>query len=560
MTGKRQRGSESSQENSPEADDRLITATNLSTLLPQHSHSQSVFAESNSQGEKEEDVATTSPSRTNHQRGVQGETSTSGLEIEVPRASAPGPFRLSPHLEQHATGDDFVILNHSPPETSAFSLGDIVDAPSPTSDSSNKSGTELSYLTLARLHREQQIPTLEQHPRLLDEFWGPRGQHPRHLHVNDEDTNSSDSHTDTDETASDASTMTSPNLAERILDGRRMYIDRGAPFPSELQPLVTSIKEARPAPITPNSKMIAKVNFKTQKMSEMDALHTLVDKLIYRPELVAGDDGEKSVAWTFDHLWLDRVPPPEGGHDGEAKTLREAMEAIGCPPKPKPDVTYGYADDALSQKFLQNVSAWYSEVLVLENQPWFPYLVVEWKGQDGTMREARLQARRDAAAEISCMHKFFKTAGHQNPSVNLTCVFSLCVDANTAEYRLHWRDVTNSREIQYHAERIQSALLCEEESVFRLRGMIIKTLDWVRGERLTAVQESLGNISKPSPQELAQKEAAKKQAAAAAKKEAAEKKLASAQLAQLQSDTAQQEDGNDVDMPGSSKKRKGGSK
>ncbi|KAL8823363.1 MAG: hypothetical protein Q9170_008367 [Blastenia crenularia] len=293
------------------------------------------------------------------------------------------------------------------------------------------------------------------------------------------------------------SDMTTASKAERLLWAYRLNIDTKIAFAPSIQTLVNDIKRPRLEDISPNSKKIAASNFKTMKMDEADTVHELVDKLLYRCALYDGDEGESLVARTFDCQWPDQVPKPVGGAN-EAE-LQDAMESLGCPPRPKPDVTYGYADETLDGDQLKLLCGWYRSVLAIERAPWFLYLVGEWKGKGRTMAEARLQARRDCASASNCLYNFCKAGGIEEPTANMTCVFSLCVDSTQAEYRLHWRHVDSDGRISYEAERVSGALLYDEESVFRLRGCILKTLDWVRGDRLTTVRNTLKLIKKPAP-------------------------------------------------------------
>ncbi|KAL9012190.1 MAG: hypothetical protein Q9173_003027 [Seirophora scorigena] len=303
---------------------------------------------------------------------------------------------------------------------------------------------------------------------------------------------------DDQDTCSD-SAMTTPSQAEKILWGYRILIDEGTRFPDELQKLVYEIKEPRVGAITPNSKHVAASNKQTSKMNETDALIALIDRLTYRDKLYDGDEGEHSIRRTFDCQWLDRVPRPGGGNPADVEILQAAMGDLGCPSKPKPDVTFGYAEDALQADHLRRLCAWYPAALVLEQAPWFPYFVVEWKGKGGTMREARIQARRDAAAGIDTLYKFYQAAGNGAPSVPMTCIFSLCVDSTTADYWLHWRHVDAEGKVSYQGERVSSALLHDDEMVFRLRGCILKTLDWARGQRLASIRNTLQLVQQPPP-------------------------------------------------------------
>ncbi|KAL8941732.1 MAG: hypothetical protein Q9216_002060 [Gyalolechia sp. 2 TL-2023] len=294
--------------------------------------------------------------------------------------------------------------------------------------------------------------------------------------------------------------MSTPGQAEKILWGYRIFIDRGTPLPEKLQNLVDTIKQPRLGGITPNSKHVAAANNHTSKLNELDSMIALIDRLTYRGQLYPGDDGgEHSVQRTFDCQWLDRVPRPAGGTEEDEKILQAAMQAIGCPSKPKPDVTFGYTEEMFDVDHLKRLCAWYPDVLVLDRAPWFPYSVAEWKGKDKTLTEARVQARRDGSAANGTLYDFYQRSGNSEPSVDQTCVFSLCIDSTVAEYRVHWRHVDGEGKVSYEAERVASALLHDGDMVFRLRGCILNTLDWARGDRLTSIRKALTLMKQPPP-------------------------------------------------------------
>lgn len=298
------------------------------------------------------------------------------------------------------------------------------------------------------------------------------------------------------------STTTSATRAEDILQSYRIFLDRLTPMPPDLQKLVDSLRIRSTTEITPNSKFVAKGNKATRTMQEDNALHELADKLIYRCKLYPEDDtGEPLLARGRSDQWRDTVPKPSDAPDNDA--LQAAMDVIGCPPRPKPDLSFGYSDEAFDVDLHNRRKALPDELLVLPRQPWYPYLVVEWKSPDVALRFAEQQARRDAAAAIDTLYQLLRMAEPTvEPSPAITCVFSLCVDDRLAEYRVHWRHVDSSDGlVSYEAERIRTAVLHDEEQVFDTRTAITKALAWVRGERLMAIRTALRGL-KPPPKPL----------------------------------------------------------
>ncbi|KAL8955296.1 MAG: hypothetical protein Q9193_006800 [Seirophora villosa] len=368
--------------------------------------------------------------------------------------------------------------------TSSSSKSDCISAADP----------QLTYPNLVELQAHLSPPAFAQFPEPFDGL--PREQYPPQLNPDVPSSGLSN-------TSRSRSSMTTPTQAERKLTGFRFFIDLDTPLPTELASLVAELTQPRsPATITPNSKHVAGVNNATKHMLENDARHVLLDRLVYPVKLNyqdPGDEGEAFVWRGIDHPWGDSVPKPQGGPAQEEHDLQDAMNIIGAPSKPKPDAEYGYPDRVMDISRITLLKAWYPATLVYESAPWFPYLAVEWKGKDKTIQDARSQARRDCPTAIAALYNLFVAAGWKQPSAQSTCMFSLCVDSNIAEQRIHWRHVDAAGRVSYHAEKISIALLADESSVFRLRGTLLNALPWVRGARLEAIQEVMSAIKKPSP-------------------------------------------------------------
>lgn len=228
-------------------------------------------------------------------------------------------------------------------------------------------------------------------------------------------------------------------------------------------------------------------------MKEDMNLHTLADSILYRGWLYEGDDeGETLICRGRSDQWYDRVPRPVESTEESNLALQAAMKAQGLPPKPKPDLTYGYGDDAFDRHLTNKRKGLPDQLRLFSAKPWFPYLVVEWKSAEQSPRKAEQQALRDAAAAIDTLYQLFKLAHpDREPSPALTCAFSLCVHYQGFDYRIHWRRTDDEGNVSYEGDRVTDALYHRPLEVFEARGAILKTLDWVRGQRLTAIKDAL---------------------------------------------------------------------
>ncbi|KAL8935873.1 MAG: hypothetical protein Q9211_004469 [Gyalolechia sp. 1 TL-2023] len=283
----------------------------------------------------------------------------------------------------------------------------------------------------------------------------------------------------------------SVSKAEEILDTYRIYLDRCEPMPADLQQLVDTILLPRDEDITPNSKFVQGCRAVIRTMDEDTALHTLADRITYKARMFNGDlDGEPLIWRARSNQWTDKVPKPVAEEGSYA--LQNAMEAHGCPPKPKPDMSFGYNDDAFDYPLLLARKALPTECVVYAKKPWFPYMVKEWKSSLESPAKAQQQARRDAAAAVDTTYRFFKHVyPDQEPSAALTCVFSLCVNQQGFEYRVHWRHVEGNGRVSWEGDPVACAYYSDAQQVFRARSAILNTLDWVRGARLTAIRGAL---------------------------------------------------------------------
>lgn len=114
-----------------------------------------------------------------------------------------------------------------------------------------------------------------------------------------------------------------------------------------------------------------------------------------------------------------------------------------------------------------------------------------------TVRKGEEQARRDTSAAVDCMYRFFKYQDKSaEPSEADTSIFSLIVHEKYFEYRVHWRRVGNDSKVSYEGDIIAQAFFNQERQIFDARSVILETLSWARGNRLTAIRNKLRVLAK----------------------------------------------------------------
>ena len=298
-------------------------------------------------------------------------------------------------------------------------------------------------------------------------------------------------------------TVSSADAAKSIaiLNIWRISIDGGeSVMPTTVKLLLQRIADdpRNSNQITPNSKRLAAAQPTLRDLSEMDAASRMKDLLAYKDKLYEGDEQGIDMVYIGEgHQWSDCVPQPQ---DCKRDLLEQAMKNLGCPPKPKPDFAHGYPDFAFTRgtpsqnaKLTAQRDGLPISAYVRQQKPWWPWLVIEMKTQQ-PIAAARRQAARDAAAAIATFHRTLEYKTGSPPSPGSTAVFSLCVDAEIVELRVHWRHVDESSgEVFWQAHEIESGRLKYAGDVFRIRGKILAILQWASTARWRLLENALLN-------------------------------------------------------------------
>ncbi|MCJ1397710.1 hypothetical protein MMC11_000906 [Xylographa trunciseda] len=237
------------------------------------------------------------------------------------------------------------------------------------------------------------------------------------------------------------------------------------------------------------SKKVASANRYTRELSEIDAIFLLEDFLGYTPQDSLRDNGVKGIIRTHNRLWnSNSVPIPATEHD---EALATAIKAAGPPPKPKPDITYGYSNDSFLQSEINCAAGFSSATRVTNSQPLWPFLVMEWKSDSGQSDNARFQAMRNGAAAVSSMWHLLNEAGCSQPRECETAVFCVCIGPKSIEIYISWRCYQPSGMLSWEMDLIQDAWLHKEDQVFQARSVLLNILEWARRTRLDGIKAAL---------------------------------------------------------------------
>lgn len=160
--------------------------------------------------------------------------------------------------------------------------------------------------------------------------------------------------------------------------------------------------------------------------------------------------------------------------------------------KPKPDIVYGLADSAFTERERTTQQLVQAMVRVSPNVN-HPFFFLEAKGAEGSMLDAENQACRAGAALVYSHRKLLKRATEDGSPANSSLVpgtrtrlgliqeavvFSLCLVPQHACFWVHWAEEYSDKKVIYHMHRLHGYLLTSREAARYLRRDIENILDW----------------------------------------------------------------------------------
>ncbi|MCJ1411179.1 hypothetical protein MMC19_005267 [Ptychographa xylographoides] len=276
---------------------------------------------------------------------------------------------------------------------------------------------------------------------------------------------------------------------ELCLDEHRMYLDRYTEMPPALGMLKSLMLEPRQAPLSPLSKHIARANLYTRGYSDMDAMTILEDFLGYTPQDSLHVGRERGVIRGHNQQWnATSMPIPATEHD---KTLAAAIKAVGSPANPKPDIAYGYPYDVFFHNEISRARGCSSVSRVTDNEPLWPFYIMEWKSNLGQMNNCRLHAMQDGAAAVNSLWHLLHETGTAQPQEHETAAFCACVGPETISIYICWRRDHPTEGLSWEMDLICNALLNHERGVFHIRSVLLNILKWARITRLDCIKAAL---------------------------------------------------------------------
>jgi hypothetical protein len=224
-------------------------------------------------------------------------------------------------------------------------------------------------------------------------------------------------------------------------------------------------------------------------MSELDALIYLENHLGYMPASALDGRGEEYISRSYSPLWNTKsVPRPNTEHDD---ILEATLQTVGCPPKPKPDIAYGYTTSSFSASEKIRLEGLSLLTQVTDSESLFPFLIFEWILYKGNGLRCELQAMRDGAAAVNIFRQFFIETGTEQPREDETAVFCTCVGPNTIDIFVSWHRDDPEEGASWEMDRLYQGFLGRDDMVFHARSILLNILNWARKERLRRIKAAL---------------------------------------------------------------------
>jgi hypothetical protein len=232
---------------------------------------------------------------------------------------------------------------------------------------------------------------------------------------------------------------------------------------------------------------------------EANAIDALLGLMFPEPDWIS-EDSFPNLDRNRDREFLkDCLPVPDASQD---TSLQAALDAVGAPKTPKPDLAFGYRPSAFSET-QTHINTSHDRISQISPGILHPFIVLEWKSNatGGTQFDAQNQAARSAAALVHAQSMLYAAAqngGLGNPAD--TACFSCTIDSATAYLWIHWRqEKGDPPSPHYHMELLYQLFLNDREAVWKLRRMIDNVFEWGMGERLDRVKATLDQIGSIQP-------------------------------------------------------------
>jgi hypothetical protein len=283
-----------------------------------------------------------------------------------------------------------------------------------------------------------------------------------------------------------------------------IYIDQNSldSGPTDIRKLAERIKDIeRPSPCLSEADKIRITTRAaiTKDRHEANAIDALLNLVFPEPGWI-DEDAFPHLDRNRDREFLkDCVPIPNASQNA---ILQAALDAVGAPKTPKPDIAFGYRTSAFSNA-QTHVNTVHDRISHISPGILHPFVIFEWKSNatGGTQFDAQNQAARSASALVHSQRTLHASShsGYSGDPAETAC-FSCTIDSATVYLWIHWcEDKGEPLTAHYYMELLFQLFLSDREAVWKLRRMINNIFEWGMGERLKRVKTTLDWIARNPP-------------------------------------------------------------
>ena len=163
---------------------------------------------------------------------------------------------------------------------------------------------------------------------------------------------------------------------------------------------------------------------------------------------------------------------------------------------PKPDLVNGIKTKAFTRAEMDIGNM---HRAFLESIPGIicPFFAAEFKGANGSIQEAELQACRTGATMVNGARELSKLAGVARTDIGAdqtSFAFTLAMITTNAQLYVHWTEVVPDQQTVYHMHMVGQYHLAAADTYPRIRAHLNNILDWGLSQRLAQVKEMFRRI------------------------------------------------------------------
>lgn len=156
---------------------------------------------------------------------------------------------------------------------------------------------------------------------------------------------------------------------------------------------------------------------------------------------------------------------------------------------PAPDMLYGYDRSKAFPQQAQLIISMRHNVVANNKGLIYPFFVIEFKGEGGSMFVATNQCLGASASCVNVAERLNHQLKHcMNAKLINSATFSMAVNGSEARLYISWKD---SELNYYYTHRVEGFYLQEPASYLQFRKYVRNIIDWGNGQRMTEIRKSL---------------------------------------------------------------------